>query len=127
MRDQTRAVALGALAIVFSIVIFAHAMRLLLIADFETSQIGLRTFVDRFNARARAFLIVELALSVMCLVPPITSLLLFLEVFPVFAYELYLLATQRLDVGAAQAVKSLRKLKIEGGVKIIALFIALLT
>jgi hypothetical protein len=127
MKDSTRTVALGVLAIVFSIVISTHAMRLLLIADFQTSQISLAAFVDRFNARALVFFIVELALSVLCLIPPITSFLLFFEVFPIFAYELHLLARKRLHIRATRAIRSLRRLKIEGGIKIIALFIALLT
>jgi hypothetical protein len=127
MKDRSGAVVLGVLAIVFSIVIFAHAMRLLLIADFQTRQISLTAFVDRFNARARGFLIVGLTLSIMCLIRPITSFLLFIEVFPIFAYEFYLFATKKLDLRVARAVKSLRKLKIEGGIKIIMQFIALLT
>jgi hypothetical protein len=119
--------AFGFVTITFSIVVFVHALRLLLIPDFETRRISLTEFVARYNRYARVCLFADLCLLLMCLIPPISSLLLTLEMLPLVGFSLYQWWTGQLEIDVVVAVRSLRSLKVTGIVRIIGLFLCVCT
>jgi hypothetical protein len=111
-------VGLAALALVTAVVLLCYAMRLMLVAEFQTNALGLLEFVRRYNRRARAWLLVDAALCAACLLPPIRSLLLFAELLPLVGYECHLAARGRLRLKPAFAVRELGKIKLEGVAKL---------
>jgi hypothetical protein len=127
MSDTTAIVSLGFLTVLFAIVLFSHSMRLLLIPDFETNQLGLLSFVRSFNAHARVFLWADFALCFICVIPPISSWLLCLEMLPLVGYEVYRLSRGELELRNPSAVRSLRRVKLEGAVKVAVLLVCLVT
>jgi hypothetical protein len=118
---------LGVLVIVLAIVVFFYAMRLMLIAEFQTNELSLIAFVHRYNSRARVWLLVDVILCAVCLIPPIQSFLLFAELLPLVGYECYLVAKGQFRLQPASAVRGLNKVKIEGAAKLVLLFVCLVT
>lgn len=118
---------LGVLAIVFVIVLLIFAMRAMLISDFETGEMSVTDFVQKFNAKAIHFVIVDAALCIMMLLPPVSSVLLFLEVALVFCLDMYLIKTKRLLLDIIWAVRDMPKLKIRCIFKMIMLFMGAMT
>jgi hypothetical protein len=127
MGDRLQILVLGVMAILIAALLLAHSLRLMLVVDFETSRLSVLDFVRAFNARARLFLVIDGFLCAVFLLPPISSLLLFCELFPLLALELRLLYRRRLDVDPSAAVRSLRAIKARFAARLALLFLSMLT
>lgn len=111
------------LTIYDSILIFVHCIRSMCISDYQLDKIGVYEFVSKYNYYSNFFLISEFVMSVLSICTPIFSVLLFIAIFPIFAYEFYLHLKGKLKIEVLWAARTLNKLKIICVVKILLLFL----
>ena len=127
MAESSEILYLGVLAILFSIVLFAYAIRLIQIADFETGSISLQELVDRLNSTGHFYFIAEVIFLVLALLPPARSLLLFFEVLSIVALDCVLFLRKKFEIHARWAVKNMNSVKYQGIARLIMFFCCAVT
>jgi hypothetical protein len=127
MAPDEGVISLGVVAIIFAIVLLAHVVRMLVIPDFETQLLSVSEFVSRYNANARAFIFIDIFLFVLCIIPPVQSFILTLEVIPFVAFDFYQWWERKIDLDIIVAVRSLRSIKLIGILKMFGLFLGVCT
>lgn len=127
MAEITEVIVLGVFTIILILVLLAFANRTYCISRFETDEISVSEFVQKFNEKSIHFVVVEVFLSVLTLIYPIKSILLFLELFPMVIWDVYLMKTRRFQLDVIWAVRDMMKLKIQCVSKVLMMAAAMLT
>ena len=127
MAEAAEILYLGVLAILFAIVLFVYALRLLQIADFETGTMSLQDLIDRLNSTSKFYVFVEVALLVLAVLPPAKSALLFVEVFLVLALDAVLILKGKFTIHIRWAVKNMNQIKYQGIAHLVVFFTCAVT
>lgn len=127
MAEASEILYLGVLAILFAIVLFAYALRLLQIPDFETGTISLQELIERLNATAKFYVFAEVAFLVLAVLPPARSVLLFLEVLSIVALDAFLIIRGKFTINIRWAVKNMAQIKYQGIARLIVFFACAVT
>ena len=118
---------LGILAICFAIVVFAYAMLLMCIADFETGDISLNQCVAKLNSQYKAYFIIWIVFEILVILPPSSSFVLFLEVGCIILMDVVLMFKKKYVIHARWAVKNMKMIKIQGIARLVILFLCVAT
>ena len=115
---------LSATLLLSGILLIAHILKLLLIADFQASfkNLAITTFVHNYNTRHLISFFINIFLTSLLFVNSLRSsfiLILFLIHFILFANDLREMTNDSYMLDVVSTVRSLRKIKIEGITKLL--------
>ena len=127
MAEVTQVLVLGVFIVILILVLLVFANKTYSISCFETDEISITEFVHKFNEKSIHFLVVEIVLCVLTLIPPIRSVLLFIELFPMVVWDLYNIMINRFQLDVIWVVRDMMKLKIQCVSKVLMMAAATLT
>jgi hypothetical protein len=114
-------------AVLFGLLLSAHAVKMMLIPDFEYRMISMKDFIEKWNWRSRLFILMEAGLSIISFMRPVRFYFLFAQIFIVFVFDLWMLIRKRVDLECQSVIKRMRWIKVEAVVKLLIFFSCLVT